>query len=83
MVKAQKMALVRGNVLIVGIDVAKKRHYARVYNQMKLDVVKPFHFHNTREGFYRLVSKIEEARSKEGAASVVIGVEPTGHYWKP
>lgn len=83
MVKAQKMALVRGNVLIVGIDVAKKRHYARFYNQMKLDVVRPFHFHNTREGFYRLVSKIEEARSKAGAASVVIGVEPTGHYWKP
>lgn len=83
MQKAQKVALVYGNVLIVGVDIAKKKHFARIYNQMGLDAVKPFSFHNSREGFLRLLSKIAEAQSKEGAEQVVIGMEPTGHYWKP
>ncbi|GAW93405.1 IS110 family transposase, partial [Calderihabitans maritimus] len=48
-----------------------------------LDVVKPFSFQNTKDGFYRLVSKILKAKEIEQASRVVIGMEPTGHYWKP
>ena len=83
MQKAEKRALVYGNVLIVGVDVAKKNHYARIYNSMGIDVVKPFYFHNSREGFCRLLGKISEAKEKEKAERVIIGMEPTGHYWKP
>lgn len=83
MQKAQKLGLVYGNVLIVGVDVAKKNHFARIHNQMGLDAVKPFRFHNNKEGFYRLLSRICEAQSKEGTGRVVVGMEPTGHYWKP
>ncbi|MFZ5923973.1 MAG: IS110 family transposase, partial [Bacillota bacterium] len=83
MQKAQKLGLVYGNVLVVGVDVAKKNHFARIHNQMGLDAVKPFRFHNNKEGFYRLLSRICEAQSKEGTGRVVVGMEPTGHYWKP
>jgi len=81
--KSKKKALVTGNVIVVGVDIAKKKHWARIYNPIGLDVVKPFCFQNTRDGFYRLVSKIQEARHKEQAERVVVGMEPTGHYWKP
>lgn len=65
--KAKKKALVTGNVIVVGVDIAKKRHWARIYNPVGLDIVKPFPFQNTREGFYRLVSKILElVSSKRG-----------------
>lgn len=50
---------------------------------MELNIVRPFQFHNNREGFYRLVSKINEAMKKTNAKTAVIGMEPTGHYWKP
>lgn len=83
MQKAEKIALVYGKVLVVGVDVAKKKHFARIYNPVGLDVVKPFSFHNSRDGFWRLASKISEAQGKEGACRVVIGMEPTGHYFKP
>jgi len=81
--KAKKKALVTSNVIVVGVDIAKKKHWARIYNPVGLDVVKPFPFQNTREGFYRLVSKILEAQQKEKAQKVVVGMELTGHYWKP
>jgi transposase len=80
MTRVQKKLLVYGEVVIVGIDVAKRKHYARIYDQKELDIVKPFQIHNTREGFYRLVSKIKEAEGK--AKTAVIGMEPTGYYWK-
>ncbi|MDK2815518.1 MAG: transposase [Moorella sp. (in: firmicutes)] len=81
--EVQKKLLVHGDVIIVGIDVAKHNHWARIYNQIELDVVKPFKFHNSKEGYYRLVAKMEEAKEKARATKVVIGMEPTGHYWKP
>ncbi|QGP91522.1 hypothetical protein MGLY_08570 [Neomoorella glycerini] len=57
--EVQKKLLVHGEVIIVGIDVAKHNHWARIYNQIELDVVKPFKFHNSKEGYYRLVAKME------------------------
>lgn len=81
--RAQKKALVSGNVIVVGVDVAKHSHWARILNSDGLDAVKPFPFQNTREGFCRLVAKVMEAQKKERATGVVIGMEPTGHYWKP
>lgn len=83
MQKAEKIALVRGEVLVVGVDVAKRKHFARIFDPMGLDVVKPFSFHNSRDGFLRLVSKISQAQDQQGAGRVVIGMEPTGHYFKP
>lgn len=79
----EKKQLVYGDVLVVGIDIAKKVHWARVLGPMGVDVIMPFKFHNTREGFIRLESKINEARNKAGIQRVIVGMEPTGHYWKP
>ncbi|GAW92209.1 hypothetical protein KKC1_13670, partial [Calderihabitans maritimus] len=32
MKKAEKKASVTGDVIIVGVDIAKKKHWARIYN---------------------------------------------------
>jgi len=56
----EKKQLVYGDVLVVGIDIAKKVHWARVLGPMGVDVIMPFKFHNTREGFIRLESKINK-----------------------
>jgi transposase len=82
MTKVEKKQAVNGDVIIVGIDVAKRKHYARIFDQMGLDVIKPFQFNNNKDGYYRLVSKIIEAQEKTKANKIIIGMEPTGHYWK-
>jgi transposase len=82
--KVQKLLLVHSSdIIFVGIDVAKKTHYARIINHIGLEVIKPFKFNNSIDGYERLVSKILEAKEKSKATKILIGFEPSGHYWKP
>lgn len=82
--RAQKLSLVRGNhTLIIGVDIAKKNHWACMMDgQTELPVGSPFAFQNTREGFWRLVALVTKAKERTGASRVVVGMEPSGHYWK-
>ncbi len=79
----EKLARITGNVVIVGIDVAKRTHWARITETRGFSLTPPFSFQNTRDGFFRLRAKMERAREQTQAKSVVLGLEPTGHYWKP
>lgn len=78
----ERRTLVRGNVLIVGVDIAKKKHFARIVNGFGDELAKPFSFTNNITGFERIESKIVQLQAKTGADRVVVGMEPTGHYWK-
>ncbi|MEW6244989.1 MAG: hypothetical protein AB1497_12215 [Bacillota bacterium] len=60
--KAEKKALVSGNVIVLGIDIAKKNHWARMFSPTGVDAVKPFSFQNSRDGFYRLVPKVLDVK---------------------
>lgn len=37
---------------------------------------------NSRDGFLRLLGQIGAAQNRTGAVRVVVGMEPSGHYWK-
>ncbi|MGI6544666.1 MAG: IS110 family transposase [Limnochordia bacterium] len=69
--------------LIVGIDIAKHKHWARIIDCHGRDLRKPFRFENNKEGFDRLAAEIQLVQQKAGMTGVVVGMEPTGHYWKP
>jgi transposase len=79
----QKLAQVTGDVVVVGIDVAKHKHWASIADGNGFTLTRPFSFQNTKDGFFRLRAKVEAAKEQTGAARVVVGLEPTGHYWKP
>jgi transposase len=66
----------------VGIDVAKEIHWARITDHRGIDLVKAFKVHNSTEGFENLQSKIETLRNKHGCNHVIVGMEPSGHYWR-
>jgi len=68
--------------IIVGIDVAKEVHYAQITDYRGSPLVKPVKVHNSIDGFESLVSKVEKLRIKHGCDSVIIGTEPSGHYWR-
>lgn len=83
--RARKLDIVRAeHTLVVGVDIAKHKHWARVMDGLNgIQVGNAFSFQNTREGFERLLGIVVRAQKATGAARVVVAMEPTGHYWKP
>jgi len=83
--RARKLDIVRAeHTLVVGVDIAKHKHWARVMDGLNgIQVGNAFSFQNTREGFERLLGIVVRAQKATGATKVVVAMEPTGHYWKP
>ena len=75
------------NTLVVGVDIAKAMQWARFVDYRGVEVGKAIYFSNDRKGFETIVTKIEEHCNNRIFANpfnnVIIGMEPTGHYWKP
>jgi len=66
----------------VGVDVAKKEHWARVTDYRGVDICKPIKVRNDEESFERLLMRVEKIRTARSCDQVMIGLEPSGHYWK-
>lgn len=77
--KHRKLDLVKG-ALVVGVDIGKKQHVAALRESGV--VVKRVRFNNDQEGFSRLAEEAHHYREGMGTR-VVLGIEPTGHYWLP
>lgn len=67
---------------IVGIDIAKNVHWAGIILPNGKEIKKPFSFHNNKKGFESLVSTVKNILTMMNFSKVIIGMEPTGHYWK-
>lgn len=80
--RSRKLKLVNNRALIVGIDIGKKLNFAR-FLFTDGHISKPFSFQNTQEGFTELTDRIRNSMKGGNYNSAVIGVESTGHYWKP
>lgn len=77
----EKILQIKETTLIVGIDVGSESHYARAFNFRGVEYGKLLIFSNNTEGFAKLkewAGKIAEAK---GFTEVILGMEPTGHYW--
>lgn len=69
------------NTLILGIDIAKDNHYGQFIVNGEY-IKKPFLIKNTKESFDCLLESIEDLTKKYGTVHTLVGMEPTGHYWK-
>jgi len=69
--------------LIVGMDIAKDRHYAFFGTATGKTLLKRIVFSNDHEGFRRLLDQAEVLRVQHGLKKVVYGMEPTANYHKP
>ena len=78
----ERLRRVTPTTIIVGIDVAKEIHFARITDYRGIDLIKPFKVHNSIEGFESLLEKVEKIREKQSCDQVMIGMEPSGHYWR-
>ena len=77
-----KIAVISEKTLVIGIDVGSETHYARAFDWRGIEFSKkPLMFSNDEEGFETFRIWIEELKTKHGMEKVILGMEPTGHYW--
>lgn len=67
---------------IVGIDIAKNVHWAGIILPNGKEIKKSFSFHNNKKGFESLVETVKNVLTMLNFEKAIIGMEPTGHYWK-
>lgn len=65
----------------MGIDIAKEVHYARAFNYRRIELDKVISFTNNQQGFRTFKNWILEVMKKNDLDKIIIGFEPTGHYW--
>ena len=79
----RKLEAITYKTIVVGIDIAKSRQWARFVDYRGMEIGKAVSFNNDREGFEYIVSEIRTKIKTFDAEKVFVGMEPTGHYWKP
>lgn len=63
------------------IDIGSTNHYARAFDWRGIELAKIFKFSNSGEGFERLHHWMQGICERHGKAKIIVGIEPTGHYW--
>jgi len=77
----EKISQIKITTLVVGIDVAKETHYARAFDYRGIELSKLLRFSNTEEGFQRLEEWMQNISQQHKKTNIIVGFEPTGHYW--
>lgn len=67
-----------GNMIDVGIDVAKDKHDCSICNSDGVELYPPFIIANNLEGFENLMDHIQAV--SDDLSKVKVGLEATGHY---
>src|SRR3954470_24911180 len=76
-----KIAQITSHTLIIGVDIAKFKHVARAQDFRGIEFGSPCQFENTKEGFEHFLKWISEIKKEQHMDKVMVGMEPTGHYW--
>ena len=78
----EKIEQVTDTTLVIGIDIGSQIHYARAFDNRGLELTrKVFSFGNDIEGFNTFNQWAEDLKIEKNKTDVLIGCEPTGHYW--
>src|SRR4030043_1948489 len=68
--------------LVVGVDVGNACNAVGFMNKEGNVLWSCAKLHNSREGFEQFVKMTEGIKKRQGMKDVLIGLEPTGHYWR-
>ena len=78
----EKIEQVTDETLVVGVDIGSQTHYARAFDNRGRELTrKVFVFHNDLEGFNSFNFWTETLKADNKKTKVLVGCEPTGHYW--
>ena len=80
--KNKKLDFVKDDTLIVGCDIGSETHYIRAIDTRGRELSQGIlAFENNSEGFENALSWVLLIAAQYGKTQIVLGLEPTGHYW--
>lgn len=77
----EKINQVTENTLVIGIDIAKKKHFACAVDERGRVLQRSFPFTQSNDGFEWLYERLISLRELHQKTEILVGFEPTGHYW--
>lgn len=77
----EKILQVKEKTLIVGVDMASETQYARVFDYRGIELGRLIKFNNDANGFALFAHWVAEICKSCQKDQVIVGMEPTGHYW--
>lgn len=77
----EKLNQVTEDTLVIGVDIGHETQYARAFDWRGVELGKVFRFENGKEGFESFGRWVEKLKHSAGKNAVIVGAEPTGHYW--
>lgn len=77
----EKILQIKNETLVVGIDIGKETHYARAFDSRGIELAKLLRFTNTASGYEALETWMQTIQEQKAKTEVIVGFEPTGHYW--
>ena len=80
--KNSKLTFISDDMLILGCDIGSEMHYMRAIDTRGRELSKDaFPFSNNAEGFRSAKAWAVQIAAEHGKRQIVLGLEPTGHYW--
>ena len=80
--KNDKISFISDDMLVAGCDIGSETHYLRAIDTRGRELSpKAFSFRNNAEGFASAKAWLLELAARHGKTQIVVGLEPTGHYW--
>lgn len=80
--KNDKLTFISDDMLILGCDIGSETHYVRAIDSRGRELSgDAFPFSNSEEGFQSAKAWALELAATNGKRQIVLGLEPTGHYW--
>ena len=77
-----KIEQVKESTLVIGVDIGSETHYARAFDYRGKEISKRvFKFSSDLNGFTCFYEWLRETCKRASKTDVMIGCEPTGHYW--
>lgn len=76
-----KINQVTEKTLVVGMDIAKRTHFACFTDDRGRVLQKSFPVSQSHDGFEQFYQRILAALREHDKSEVIVGIEPTGHYW--
>jgi transposase len=77
-----KRQRIRSTTLVVGVDIGNAFNAVGFMNKQGKVLSSYAKLYNSRDGFEQFVKMTEGLKTKHRLKDVLIGMEPTGHYWR-
>ena len=76
-----KIEQVTEKTLVVGVDIGSTKQYARAFDYRGRELDRVYAFMDCRSGYELFLDWMQGLQSANGMDKIIVGAEPTGHYW--